>query len=101
MTIIGVSIYGEVLAERERAHRKHGATSMEMLPVTDMTRLSVLVEEIGEVAREFNEARHRTHAELLPQTEREQSIDLAALRKELIQVAAMAAAWADAIGDTA
>lgn len=70
---------------------------MEAMPVTDMTRLSVLMEEVGEVAREFNEARHRTHGGLLAQLERETAIDLQALRKELIQVAAMAVAWADVI----
>jgi NTP pyrophosphatase (non-canonical NTP hydrolase) len=102
VTVIAVGrtdIYREIRAERIRAHRKHGATSMEELPVTDMTRLSVLMEEVGEVAREFNEARHRQHRGLLPQAEREQSLDLAALRRELIQTAAMAAAWADAIGE--
>jgi NTP pyrophosphatase (non-canonical NTP hydrolase) len=86
-----VVIWDEVQAERERAHAKHGETSMETLPVTDMTRLSVLVEEVGEVAREFNDARH------LPDPfgpDRR-----AALRTELIQVAAMAGAWADALTD--
>ena len=39
------------------------------------------------VAKEFNEARHRGGP-----------VDLPALRKELIQTAAMAVAWADAIG---
>jgi hypothetical protein len=90
-------IYAEIRSERERAHAKHGDTSMEGLPLTDMTRLSVLMEEVGEVAREFNEARHRSHRSLLPQAEREQSIDAAALRAELVQTAAMAAAWADQI----
>lgn len=90
-------IWVDVEMERRRAHAKHGETSMESLPITDMTRLSVLMEEVGEVAREFNEATLRTHARQLPQAEREQSVDMAALRKELIQVAAMAGAWADAI----
>jgi NTP pyrophosphatase (non-canonical NTP hydrolase) len=92
-----LSVYDEIAAERQRAHAKHGDTSMENLPATDMTRLSVLMEEVGEVAREYNEARHRTHRNLLPQGERETAVDLAALRKELIQVAAMAAAWADVL----
>jgi hypothetical protein len=95
---MSTDIYAEVRAERERAHAKHGDTSMEGLPAMDMTRLSVLVEEVGEVAREFNEARHRTHQALLPQAERETSVDRAALRKELIQVAAMAVAWIDVLG---
>jgi NTP pyrophosphatase (non-canonical NTP hydrolase) len=78
-------IWEEVQAERERAHAKHGDTSMEALPVDDLTRLTVLTEEVGEVARCFNEARHRP------------PLDAAALREELIQVAAMAGAWADAL----
>ena len=90
-------IYSEVRNERERAHAKHGETSMEGLPVTDMTRLSVLMEEVGEVAREFNEARHRQHQRLLPEHERVLAIDHVALRAELIQVAAMATAWADVL----
>jgi NTP pyrophosphatase (non-canonical NTP hydrolase) len=96
-SLLGTEIWIDVATERERAHRKHGDTSMESLPVTDMTRLSVLVEEVGEVAREFNEAVLRTPTGLLPQAEREQSLDLAALRAELVQVAAMAGAWADAL----
>jgi hypothetical protein len=63
-------IIDEVRAERQRAHDKHGETSVE----------------------------HReSFGVLLPQGDREAAVDLAALRKELIQVAAMAAAWADAI----
>jgi NTP pyrophosphatase (non-canonical NTP hydrolase) len=81
-------IYQEIRAERERAHAKHQTTSMEQRDVAALVRLAVLVEEIGEVAREFNEARHRG----------EERPDLAALRTELIQVAALAATWADNIG---
>jgi NTP pyrophosphatase (non-canonical NTP hydrolase) len=58
---------------------------MESLAVDDLTRLTVLVEEVGEVARVFNEGRHSPPA------------DFRALRAELIQVAAMAGAWADAL----
>lgn len=79
-------IYDEVRAERARAHQKHGNTSMEAFPVDDMNRLPILVEEVGEAAKEFNEARHAGGP-----------VDLARLRKELIQTATMAAAWADAI----
>jgi NTP pyrophosphatase (non-canonical NTP hydrolase) len=56
---------------------------MEELPVEDPHRLAILVEEVGEVAREFCEARHCGE------------FDLVNLRKELIQVAAMSGAWAD------
>ena len=80
------SVYGEVAAERIRAHAKHGATSMESMPINDLTRLAILIEEVGEVAKEFNEARHDGR-----------DVDPLALRKELIQTAAMAIAWADAL----
>lgn len=87
----GQDVYAEVRAERERAHRKHGETSMESSPASDPTgrRYRVLAEEVGEVAREFNDAEHD-----------HRPVDLAALRGELIQVAAMAAAWADACSAT-
>lgn len=82
-------IFAEVRAERHRAHLKHGDTSMESSPATDPVgrRHRVLVEEVGEVAKEFNDAEHDGRP-----------VDLAKVRKELIQVAAMAAAWADACG---
>jgi NTP pyrophosphatase (non-canonical NTP hydrolase) len=85
----GTEVYAEVAAERERAHVKHGRTSMESSPVRGYRRLAILVEEVGEVAKEFNEAEHRGGLDQL---------DLVLLRKELIQVAAMAAAWADRLG---
>lgn len=81
-------IWAEVQGERERAHALHGETSMEQLGRDDPHRLAILVEEVGEVAREFCEARHRG------------AFDLANLRKELIQVSAMAGAWADTLGVT-
>lgn len=81
-----MSIYAEVREERERAHAKHGDTSMESCAPDDYRRLAILAEEIGEVAREFNEGHHRGTGP-----------DLVRLRKELIQVAAMAVAWADVI----
>lgn len=79
-------IYGEITSERSRAHAKHGDTSMESFPVDSLDRLAILTEEVGEVAKEFNDARHDRRA-----------VDLAALRKELVQTATMAAAWADMI----
>jgi hypothetical protein len=83
--MVALTIYDEIHAERWRAHAKHGATSMESFPVDDLNRLAILTEEVGEVAKEFNEARHEARP-----------VDLLQLRTELIQVAAMAAAWADA-----
>ena len=49
------------------------------------TRLSIITEEVGEVARVLNDAAHHP------------GLDVAHLRAELVQVAAMAVAWIDAI----
>ena len=81
-----MSVWIEAQAERDRAHAKHGDKSMESWPPDSYARLAILLEEIGEVAREFNEAEFR-----------EGHVDPVALRAELIQVTAMAGAWADAI----
>lgn len=78
-------IWRKVRDERIRAHRIHGDTSMESSAPDTYRRLAILVEEVGEVAKEFNEAEHESR-----------SVDLYLLRKELVQVAAMAGAWADA-----
>lgn len=82
---MSADIWSEVRAERARAHAKHGDKSMESFDACDYALLAILAEEVGEVAREFNEA------------ERSGKFDLKALRAELIQVAAMAGAWADMI----
>ena len=82
-----MSIWDEVAAERARAHAKHGDKSMEAADWADMKRLRILIEEVGEVARAFNEwdLGHLTTSEVR-----------AEVRAECIQVAAMAGAWADA-----
>jgi NTP pyrophosphatase (non-canonical NTP hydrolase) len=79
-------VYAEVHAERVRAHTKHAArgNSREDQPWYDHEWLPILVEEVGEVAHELTYDTHdkdRAHW----------------LRKELVQVAAMACAWIDAI----
>jgi hypothetical protein len=83
-----IDIFAELRAERERAHAKHGETSVESAPVDDPTgrRFRILSEEVGEIAKEFNDAEHD-----------HRSVDLAKVRNELIQAATMAAAWADRI----
>lgn len=73
-------IWDEVQAERDRAHAKHGEESMEALDVTDLKRLAILMEEVGEVAHALTYDGY-----------------LSELRSELVQVSAMAGAWADAI----
>lgn len=77
---------GGVHDERVRAHEKHRNHSMEAWPTLSPERYLILAEEVGEVAKEFNEAKAEGR-----------EVDAAALRKELIQVAAMAVAWAAAL----
>jgi hypothetical protein len=88
-----MAVYGDIRAQREKAHAVHGPTSMEALAITDPARLAVLVEELGEVARELNDARHHTSSpsSAVP------GANLDRLRSELVQLAATAAAWADNI----
>lgn len=84
--------YADVHNERCRAHDKHDANggSMERRSFDDPMWLPVLGEEFGEVARVLCEADH-SHQNMSRQ-------DTATrLREELVQVAAMACAWIDAI----
>jgi NTP pyrophosphatase (non-canonical NTP hydrolase) len=85
--------YVEIHRERIRAHDKHddNGDSMERKGFADPAWLSVLVEEVGEVARVLCDFRHSAVADSTEMHFR------ARLREELIQVAAMAAAWIDAI----
>jgi hypothetical protein len=66
-----------VLAQRDESQRVHGS---EARAADDPVWLPVLVEEVGEVARALNDGE-----------------PLAALYAELVQVAAVASAWADAV----
>jgi len=81
------TIWDEVAEERRKAHAKHGDKSMENGNPLAMRRFHILIEEVGEVSREFNDAEHE-----------ERAVDVTKLRKELVQVAAVAASWADALG---
>ena len=69
-----------IQAEATRAHLKHGEHSMMGSRYTAHERLAILVEEVGEVAHELTY---------------DQGDDRDKLVKELIQVAAMAASWAE------
>lgn len=74
-----MTVYDDVAAERARAHAKHGDDSIEGIDGDDPRWLAILMEEVGEVAHE-------------------QTYDATgSLRAELVQVAAVAAAWVDAI----
>jgi NTP pyrophosphatase (non-canonical NTP hydrolase) len=87
-------IFKEIVSERYRAHVKHGTTSMESCDPLADRRLRVLVEEVGEVARALNDREHADPS-LFPF-----EVDASAtaqVRRELIQVAAMAVAWIAAI----
>lgn len=78
----------EVRQGRKAAHRKHGARSIEaQAPISDRF-MSILTEEVGEVATELNE-----HA--LGITTQEEA--LRCIRAELIDVLTVATAWVSAI----
>lgn len=75
-----------VQMEATRAHILHGQNSMLGAQVSNDRRLAILTEEVGEVAHELNDA-----------VVEDRPIDRDALVKELIQVAAMAASWVEAL----
>lgn len=77
-----------VHTERERAHAKHGITSMRHQGPLDERRYRILVEEVGEVAQVWNDHDHgKVSRQMLADT----------IIDELVQVAAMASDWAAAI----
>lgn len=78
--MISAEIVAAVEAEVARAHRKHGERSILNPAMPDAVRLPVLVEEVGEVAKAMLE-----------------DADPADLRAELVQVAAVALTWLEAL----
>lgn len=79
----------DVRNERYRAYQKHGENSAENLDWYDFTRwLSILMEEVGEVARVVCEVNLRNIT--IEEAQRE-------LSEELVQVGAMTEAWAMAV----
>jgi NTP pyrophosphatase (non-canonical NTP hydrolase) len=80
---IGADLINDVVDEVEQAHAKHGTESM--LYGSDDKSLRILMEEVGEVAKEMNEL---ALGNITPDQYRENQ------RKELVQVAAMALTWA-------
>ncbi len=82
--------YDRVHRERLTAHAKHDdkGGSMERKDWDDPAWLAVLVEEVGEVARALCDMRHL--ADEPSQLKRQ-------LASELVQVAAMACAWLEAV----
>lgn len=75
-------IADEVLHGRIRAHEKHGDNSIEAIAADDPRWLSILVEEVGEVAHELTY---------------DAEGGVAALRSELLDVIAVAMAWISSI----
>jgi len=75
-----------VQAEATRAHLKHGDKSMLGPGRTHDRRMTIVTEEVGEVAREINDA----DVEGRP-------VDEGKLVKELLQSAAMLLTWVEAI----
>lgn len=82
------TVYGDVHLERVRAHHKHDSTggSMERKTYDDPAWLPVLVEKVGEVARELCDVNQFNPV-----------VHMGRLRGELVQVAAMTMAWIEAI----
>jgi hypothetical protein len=76
----------EVWEARYRAHAKHGANSIEGVAADSPAWLSILVEEVGELAHELTY---------------DSGGDRATLRRELIDVAAVVSAWIDALDNAA
>lgn len=71
------AVYLAVARERFRAATLHGSSSIELAPADDPRWWTVCMEEVGEVARAFQESPER-------------------LYEELVQTAAMFTAWAEA-----
>lgn len=85
-------LYASVHRERIRAHEKHdhpNSPSMERRPFDDPCWVTVLTEEVGEVCKAINDHRHSSKPDFAKLK--------AEVREELVQVAAMACAWIDAI----
>lgn len=99
----GATVWAEIVAERHRAHLKHGATSMEACDRFADRRLRVLLEEVGEVATALNDREHDHAQPNRPQEWHDDVEDnaVADLRDELVQVASMAVAWIAALDDEA
>lgn len=77
--MVSVDILREIQAESIRAHLKHGDMSLLGDGLSTIRRLGALVEEVGEVGTELTYDREG---------------DVTSLKKELIQVANVAASWA-------
>lgn len=86
-----------IIAERRRAHAKHGATSMEQAPTFDPWRGLILGEEALECGKALNDHRHGAIALIVDEAAMAQygggKVVVDELDKELIQTATMAYTW--------
>lgn len=82
------ALLDEIVAEGNRAHLKHGDTSMRSQPWNSHRRMTIMIEELGELAEPMNDLDHGKLTE--PEA-------LDAARREAVQVAAMALDWLIAI----
>lgn len=97
--IVDRELFHEISRARIAAHEKHGENSIESIDPSDPRWLSILVEEVGEVAHELTYDAHRVDAysgEPLPPEEQHERAR-AALRAELIDLLAVASAWVGAL----
>lgn len=86
----------EAMAERQRAIEKHGAMAADNLPGDSPHWVLILGEEVGEVAQEVLMASLSVaYGKVIRTLTYDQ--DSGNLRKELIQVLAMASGWVDAL----
>lgn len=84
----------DMSVEAQRALDKHGSTNtMDAPDKTDGERLAILMEEVGEAAHELTYDAGKDDLSLDPAAASRER-----LRKELIQVGAMAATWAAMLG---
>jgi hypothetical protein len=86
--------YADIHAERRRAYNKHieNGNTVEQLPSLSHEWLPIVIEEIGEVAHVLNDDEFSYGVIGYDSIGRRME-----LRKELVQVAAMVAAWIDTI----
>lgn len=87
-TVNAGPIVRELVNEADRAHAKHGDTSMRSQPWNEHRRVSILTEELGEVARPLLDLDHGKVDELSA---------LWQARGELVQLGAMVLDWIAAL----
>jgi hypothetical protein len=81
-SLISLRVLDDVRAEADASHARHGAGSLYWATCPNDRRLAVLAEELGEVARALNDASPAFR-----------------LRAELVQVAAVALTFIQAVDD--